>query len=99
MARRGLLNDADRKRFFGVPDDEASLLRFYSLSDGDRDFILSRRGAHNQLGMAVQIGLLRYPGFGLRLDDEVPLSLVQFVARKHRTDWSGRPRSLAPAHR
>jgi hypothetical protein len=25
--------------------------------------------------------------------------LVQFVARKHRTDWSGRPRSLAPAHR
>ena len=45
MARRGLLNDADRKRFFGVPGDEASLLRFYSLSDGDRDFILSRRGA------------------------------------------------------
>ena len=87
MARRGLLNDADRKRFFGVPDDEASLLRFYSLSDGDRDFILSRRGAHNQLGMAVQIGLLRYPGFGLRLDDEVPLSLVQFVARQIGAPW------------
>ena len=32
----------------------ASLIRLYSLSDADRDFILSKRGARNQLGMAVQ---------------------------------------------
>ena len=37
MARRGLLNDADRNRLFGVPDDDASLIRFYSVSDDDRE--------------------------------------------------------------
>jgi hypothetical protein len=35
MARGGLLNDADRKRLFGAPDDDDSLNRFYSLSDDD----------------------------------------------------------------
>jgi len=39
MARRGLLNDADRRRLFDVPNDDASLTRFYSLSDTDRDFV------------------------------------------------------------
>ncbi len=87
MARRGLLNEADRKRLFGVPDDNASLIRFYSLSDDDRDFILSKRGTRNQLGMAVQLSLLRHPGFGLRLDDEVSPSLVQFLARQIGVPW------------
>lgn len=82
MARRSLLNEADRKRFFEAPDDDASLFRLYSLSDDDRDFVLSRRGARNQLGMAVQLSLLRYPGFGLRLENEPPEILIQFLARQ-----------------
>ena len=87
MARRGLLNDADRNRLFGVPDDDTSLIRFYSVSDDDRDFILSKRGARNQLGMAVQLSLLRYPGFGLRLEDEVPAALIQFLAQQIGAPW------------
>jgi hypothetical protein len=59
MARRGLLNDAERTRLFEAPGDDASLIRLYSLSDADRDFVLSKRGARNQLGMAVQIGQCR----------------------------------------
>ena len=87
MARRSLLNEADRKRFFETPDDEASLIRLYSLSDVDRDFVLSKRGARNQLGMAVQLGLLRYPGFGLRLENEPPAPLIQFLARQIGAPW------------
>ncbi len=87
MARRGLLNEADREQLFGVPDDNTSLIRFYSLSDDDRDFILSKRGARNQLGMAVQLSLLRHLGFGLRLDDEVSLLLVQFLAHQIGVPW------------
>ncbi len=87
MARRGLLNDADRKRLFGAPDDNGSLIRLYSLGETDRDFILSKRGARNQLGMAMQISLLRYPGIGLRLEDETPLVLVQFLARQIGALW------------
>ena len=45
MARRGLLNEADRKQLFGLPDDDASLTSFYSLGCEDRDFVLSKRGA------------------------------------------------------
>jgi TnpA family transposase len=87
MARRDLLNDTERRRLFGVPDDEASLVRLFSLSDADRDFVLSKRGARNQLGMAVQISLLRYPGFGLRLETRPPARLVQFLAQQIGAPW------------
>ena len=87
MARRGLLNEADRKRLFEAPVDDASLIRLYSLSDDDRDFILSKRGARNQLGMAVQLSLLRYPGFGLRLESGAPAALIQFLARQIGVPW------------
>ena len=63
------------------------MIRLYSLSDVDRDFVLSKRGARNQLGMAVQLGLLRYPGFGLRLENEPPAPLIQFLARQIGAPW------------
>ncbi|HEY8071925.1 MAG TPA: DUF4158 domain-containing protein [Methylocystis sp.] len=84
---KGLLNDADRKRLFGVPDDDGSLIRLYSLGETDRDFILSKRGARDQLGMAVQISLLGYPDIGLRLEDETPVVLVQFLAQQIGAPW------------
>jgi len=87
MARRGLLNDAERTRLFEVPGDDTSLIRLYSLSDADRDFVLSKRGARNQLGMAVQIGLLRYPGFGLRLETGPSAALIQFLAQQIDAPW------------
>jgi hypothetical protein len=45
MARWGLLNETDRKRCVAAPDDDVSLIRLYSLSDNDRDFVLSKCGA------------------------------------------------------
>jgi hypothetical protein len=63
------------------------LIRLYSFSDADRDFVLSKRGARNQLGMAVQISLLRYPGFGLRLENEPPAALIQFLAQQIGVPW------------
>ena len=42
MARRSLLNDADRKRFFEAPDDDASLTRLYSLSCPSSDYLRQR---------------------------------------------------------
>ena len=87
MARRGLLNEADRKRFFEAPDDDACMTRLYSLSDDDRDFIFTKRDARNQLGMAVQLSVLRFTGFGLRLDTEPPARLIQFLARQIGAPW------------
>lgn len=84
MARRGLLNDADRKRLFGAPDDDGSLIRLYSLGETDRDFILSKRGARNQLGMAVQITMGEAPHVLELLHHGAAL-----IVKEHYTDTGG----------
>jgi hypothetical protein len=54
MARRKLLKIQDREELFGVPIDEDSLIRHYTLSPADRLEIEVRRRKHNQLGFAVE---------------------------------------------
>ena len=71
MSRRELLTEVERAQLFGVPVDEASLARHYTLSAEDLELLLAKRGAHNILGAAVQLCLLRHPGFGLRSDEPV----------------------------
>jgi hypothetical protein len=80
MARRDLLTEEERASLFGVPTDRAALARYYTLSSDDIEFIGARRGAVNQLGAAVWIGLLRYPGFGLRHDETPPGELLDYLA-------------------
>jgi len=60
------LTDDERDLLFGVPVDEASLVRHYTLAPEDLEQLLAKRGARNALGAAVQLGLLRHPGFGSR---------------------------------
>ncbi len=45
---------------FDLPTDEAALLRHYTLSDDDIEQIRVRRGGHNRLGFALQLGAFRY---------------------------------------
>ena len=50
---------------FDLPTDEAALLRHYTLSDDDIEHIRIehirvRRGGHNRLGFALQLGAFRY---------------------------------------
>lgn len=42
-------------RFVGDPS-RADLERFFYLDDTDREMIIRRRGDHNRLGFAVQVG-------------------------------------------
>jgi Domain of unknown function (DUF4158) len=72
MSRRELLTEDERAQLFGVPVDEASLARHYTLSPYDLEHLLAKRGARNILGAAVQLALLRHPGFGLRSDAGKP---------------------------
>ena len=80
MSRRELLTEEERTQLFGVPVDEASLARHYTLSPEDLELLLAKRGAHNILGAAVQLGLLRHPGFGLRSDEVVADALLRYLA-------------------
>ena len=79
MARRELLTNAERAMLFGVPDDHETMVKLYTLSRADLALVRAHRGAANRLGFAVQLALLRHPGFGLGAA-EAPQHLVDFMA-------------------
>jgi TnpA family transposase len=82
MARRELLTDDERRRIFGVPETEADIIRHYTLSPVDLELTTDRRGSHNRLGFAVQLCLLRHPGFGLRAGESVPEAVLSYLAHQ-----------------
>jgi len=82
MERRKLLTPEERQALLGVPDDEESLIRHYTLSPQDRLQAEVRRRPHNQLGFAVQLCLMRYPGRPLGVDECPPAAMVAYVAQQ-----------------
>jgi hypothetical protein len=66
-------------RFGGEPS-RAELERFFFLDDSDRGRVEKRRGEHNQLGYAVQLGTVRFLGTFLTDPLDVPWSVVDYVA-------------------
>ncbi len=82
MARRDLLTDSERCALFGVPTAREDLARHYMLSARDLSLVAARRSDANRIGFAVQIALLRYPGFGFTRDDGAPAHLVAFMGQQ-----------------
>ena len=60
MPRRTLLTDAQRAALLALPADEIFLIQHYTLSDDDRRLITRRRRPDTRLGLALQLGALRY---------------------------------------
>ena len=78
MAYRPLLSADQWTSLLAAPTDERTLIRYASLSGEDLDLILSKRGHRDQLGFAVQICLMRFPGRALALK-EIPSALLHFL--------------------
>jgi hypothetical protein len=82
MGRRDLLTDDERRELFGLPDKEPELIRHCTLSATDLKLVLARHGATNRIGLAIELCLLRYPGFGFRSGERIPVSMILYVARQ-----------------
>lgn len=65
-----------------IPVDEDSLVRHYTLNPTDLLEIQRRRREHNQLGFAVQLCLMRYPGRPLLANEVPPKAMLDYVAEQ-----------------
>jgi TnpA family transposase len=79
MPRPELLAPAQREALMAPPSDLNECIRYYTLSANDLHLISQHRGIHNQLGFAVQLCYLRFPGRALAVEEVPPPEIVGFV--------------------
>lgn len=82
MPRRELFSPAQRLDLLALPEDEAELIRLFSLSTQDLAVIQQRRGAANRLGFALQLCSIRYPGLVIGPYSEPVQSMLLIVSRQ-----------------
>src|SRR3546814_12842155 len=88
-----LLTESERAQILAIPTDRDHLARLYTFEPSDIEIIGARRERRNQLGVALQLALLRHPGITLAqlIQDKgaIPHDLAAFVAEQlglHVTD-------------
>ena len=92
MPRRSILSATERDGLLSLPESQEELIRYYTFSEPDLSLIKQRRGDANRLGFAVQLSLLRYPGYALANEMVVAGQVIQWIARQIRADANAWPK-------
>ncbi|MDQ0862238.1 TnpA family transposase [Bacillus sp. V2I10] len=84
MRGKELLTADQRAEFVQIPVDmtERELETYYTFSQFDLEIIKRHRRDHNRLGFAVQLCVLRYPGWSLSDVEPIPDFVIQYIARQ-----------------
>ena len=80
MAHRTVLTKRQAAALFDLPTDRASLEYHYTLADDDIEHVKTRRRPENQMGFALQLCALRYPGRLLKQGEVIPETLSSYLA-------------------
>lgn len=79
---RELLTLEQRKLFMKFPEDEGSIGSYYTFSKQDLEIIKKHRKEENQVGFAVQLAVLRYPGWSYSHIETIPDSVLGYIAKQ-----------------
>ncbi|GAA0329994.1 MULTISPECIES: Tn3 family transposase [Bacillales] len=79
---RELLTPEQRQSFMQIPEDEWILGTYFTFSKRDLEIVNKRRREENRLGFAVQLAVLRYPGWPYTHIKSIPDSVIQYISKQ-----------------
>ncbi len=79
---RELFTKDQRNSFMKIPEDEFSIGSYYTFSKEDLEIIMKHRKEENQLGFAIQVALLRYPGWSYTSFKYIPENVIKYIAKQ-----------------
>ncbi|GMQ61390.1 hypothetical protein AN2V17_06190 [Vallitalea sp. AN17-2] len=78
---RELFTQEQRSSFMEIPEDECSIGSYYTLSNYDIKIINKRRRPENKIGFAIQLAVLRYPGWPYTHIDNIPSAVIEYISK------------------
>ena len=58
------------------------VITFFTLTEQDQNLVRIRRGDHNRIGFALQLGTLRYLGFCPDDLSSIPLNVIDYLSQQ-----------------
>ncbi|MED1820713.1 Tn3 family transposase [Bacillus subtilis] len=79
---RELLTLEQRQDFMQIPEDEWILGTYFTFSKRDLEIVNKRRREENRLGFAIQLAVLRYPGWPYTHIKSIPESVIHYISKQ-----------------
>lgn len=79
---RELLTPEQRQALMQLPEDEWILGTYFTFSKRDLEVVNKRRREENRLGFAVQLAVLRYPGWPYTHIKSIPDSVIHYISKQ-----------------